>query len=76
MTITEPQTAGDDSGNQAGPTEFDLLMESVRAEFDTQFTWDYERGRDGLNRPTKRPSVHSGTSATISTGRPPSTPSA
>ena len=50
MTITEPQTAGGDSENQTGPTEFDLLMDSVRAEFDTQFTWDYERGRDGLNR--------------------------
>ena len=43
MTITEPHPARDDSGNQTGPTEFDLLMESVRAEFDTQFTWDYER---------------------------------
>ena len=38
MTITEPQTAGDNSENQSGPTEFDRLMESVRAEFDTQFT--------------------------------------
>ena len=55
MTITEPQTAGGDSENQTVPTEFDLLMDSVRAEFDTQFTWDYERGRDGLN--TSLPTV-------------------
>ena len=33
-----------------GATAFDQLINKVRAEFDTQFTWDYERGRDGLNR--------------------------
>ncbi|HAQ24290.1 MAG TPA: hypothetical protein DCR10_12140, partial [Acidimicrobiaceae bacterium] len=29
---------------------FGDLLNRVRADFDTQFTWDYERGRDGLNR--------------------------
>ena len=48
MTITEPQTTGDDSGNQAEPTEFDLLMESVRAEFDTPVSYTH------LTLPTKR----------------------
>ena len=33
-----------------GATAFDQLINKVRAEFDTQFTWDYERVRDGLNR--------------------------
>lgn len=31
-------------------TAFDSLLDHVRAEFDTTFTWDYERSRDGLNR--------------------------
>ena len=37
-------------GPSDGATAFDQLINKVRAEFDTQFTWDYERGRDGLNR--------------------------
>ena len=31
-------------------TAFDALLDRVRSEFDTTFTWDYERSRDGLNR--------------------------
>ncbi len=48
MTITEPDISND--GSSEGETAFDRLIEKVRTEFDTQFTWDYERGRDGLNR--------------------------
>ncbi len=44
MTVTEPDARSNDA------TAFDQLIAKVRAEFDTQFTWDYERGRDGLNR--------------------------
>ena len=50
MTITEPQTAGGDSENQTVQAAFGDLLDKVRADFDAQFTWDYGRGRDGLNR--------------------------
>ncbi len=46
------QQAGRHPG-QAGTdadSAFDSLLDHVRAEFDTTFTWDYERSRDGLNR--------------------------
>ena len=48
MTITDPPVT--ESPVESGGTAFDQLIDSVRAEFDTQFTWDYGRGRDGLNR--------------------------
>ena len=48
MTITDPPVT--ESPVEHGGTAFDQLIDSVRAEFDTQFTWDYGRGRDGLNR--------------------------
>ena len=48
MTITDPPVT--ESPVERGGTAFDELIDSVRAEFDTQFTWDYGRGRDGLNR--------------------------
>jgi len=48
MTITDPPVT--DSRAEDGGTAFDQLIDRVRAEFDTQFTWDYGRGRDGLNR--------------------------
>ncbi|GIT46661.1 MAG: hypothetical protein Ct9H300mP12_12460 [Acidimicrobiales bacterium] len=48
MTITDPLVT--ESPVESGGTAFDQLIDSVRAEFDTQFTWDYGRGRDGLNR--------------------------
>ena len=55
MTIIQGDatTSSDGSpveGPSDGATAFDQLINKVRAEFDTQFTWDYERGRDGLNR--------------------------
>ncbi len=55
MTITQDDAATSSGGSPVeGPsddaTAFDQLIDKVRAEFDTQFTWDYERGRDGLNR--------------------------
>ncbi len=48
MTITEPGVSADDVA--AGEAAFTDLLDKVRAEFDAQFTWDYGRGRDGLNR--------------------------
>ncbi|HJM72208.1 MAG TPA: ferritin-like domain-containing protein, partial [Acidimicrobiales bacterium] len=55
MTITQDDAATSSGGSPVegpsdGATAFDQLIDKVRAEFDTQFTWDYERGRDGLNR--------------------------
>ena len=55
MTIIQDDapTSSDGSpveGPSNGASAFDQLIDKVRAEFDTQFTWDYERGRDGLNR--------------------------
>ncbi len=50
MTITQPDAETSDGATSDGATAFDQLIDKVRTEFDTQFTWDYERGRDGLNR--------------------------
>ena len=53
MTVVDesPQDAGQqDTSRQDATTAFDALIDKVRAEFDTAFTWDYERSRDGLNR--------------------------
>ena len=53
MTVVDesPQDAGQqDTTRQDATTAFDALIDKVRAEFDTAFTWDYERSRDGLNR--------------------------
>ncbi len=55
MTITQDDATTSSGGSPVegpsdGATAFDQLIDKVRAEFDTQFTWDYERGRDGLNR--------------------------
>ena len=53
MTVVDeiPQDAGQqDTSRQDATTAFDALIDNVRAEFDTAFTWDYERSRDGLNR--------------------------
>ena len=55
MTIIQGDATTSSDGSQVqgpsdGATAFDQLINKVRAEFDTQFTWDYERGRDGLNR--------------------------
>ena len=50
MTITKPDAETSDGATSDGATAFDQLIDKVRTEFDTQFTWDYERGRDGLNR--------------------------
>ena len=55
MTMIQGDATTSSDGSQVqgpsdGATAFDQLINKVRAEFDTQFTWDYERGRDGLNR--------------------------
>ena len=48
MTVVDESPQG--AGQQDATTAFDALIDNVRAEFDTAFTWDYERSRDGLNR--------------------------
>jgi len=53
MTVVDEsqQDAGQqDISRQDATTAFDELIDQVRAESDTAFTWDYERSRDGLNR--------------------------
>ena len=47
MTITDPPVT--ESPVERGGTAFDELIDSVRAEFDTQFTWDYGRGSHALS---------------------------
>ena len=48
MTVVDESPQ--DAGQQDATTAFDVLIDKVRAEFDTAFTWDYERSRGGLNR--------------------------
>jgi len=51
VTITENDTPTVSADAVAsGEAAFGDLLDKVRADFDAQFTWDYERGRDGLNR--------------------------
>ena len=52
MTILDASKhdANQHGGQPGADTAFDALLDRVRSEFDTTFTWDYERSRDGLNR--------------------------
>jgi hypothetical protein len=49
MTILDA-SKHDGQPDAGADTAFDALLDRVRSEFDTTFTWDYERSRDGLNR--------------------------
>ncbi|MEE2631210.1 MAG: hypothetical protein VX752_04065 [Actinomycetota bacterium] len=52
MTILDASKHGANrhDGQPDADTAFDALLDRVRSEFDTTFTWDYERSRDGLIR--------------------------
>ncbi|MEZ5168211.1 MAG: hypothetical protein R2695_17665 [Acidimicrobiales bacterium] len=52
----------------------DTRTASLDSAFDTTFTWDYDRGRAGLDKLTRRPRPTSGTPRPTSTGRSTSTP--
>ena len=54
-------------------TDLDAAAHGVGANFDTVFTWDYERTRPRSASSTRRRRRRSGTSPPTSTGRFPST---